>query len=129
MSAKKANPLCSTCGLHESYAKKVNFMWAATWLILPIIGWTANDLYARNQKNVVAIASCKESSISRDIDIGVEFRNEVTRLERNDNTNERLLENVSMNLRIFMEAQGVSYKEPTKIRLGAVTDYPDEDTI
>ena len=120
---------CETCEFHEEQSGKVDTMWGAgkfsAWVLplilvaLAVLGFTNFlNLSACKERAQVSINEIRSDYVQRDQDIVDRYLADITRLEKNDNDIERVLSNVSQNLRRLMEAQGVRYIEPAIIHQG-----------
>ena len=124
MGEHRAAPLCDTCGLHEAYTKKVNFMWAAGWAILivgmpifgTVVGWAGNDVYRRIALNEVSISAERKMSVDRDQELAIKFLGLNTEIANDNNDIIRVLNVISINQKIVMDNAGLGYMEPEWVR-------------
>jgi len=114
------------CGDHEDNVRTINTLNGESrvgkWLVLAVL----TALAVQGFSNGIRISSYKENTVSQLIsleksimvgDQAVMARVflDITRLENNDISIERSINTININLRRFMEAQGVSYIDPNHV--------------
>ena len=130
---RTVKPLCSTCAFHENYAMKLVVLWyagiALVVIFMPLLGWTANDIYAQVRSNAQNIIACDEKSTYRDKEQGQELRDSNNKLaETFHNSNEKLVKTMddiiavlnvaSINQKRTMEYLNLKYLSPEWVRHG-----------